>query len=74
MGFLGRLFGKSSSKSEQTIYGGDGLTAETAAIVNCASMSMANLIMDNFISKKHGKKDLDWKCILSGSLTVDGSS
>ena len=74
MGFLDRLFGKSSSKSEQTIYGGDGLTPETAAIVNCASLKMANLIMDNFISKKHGKKDHNWKWTVSCSLSVDGPS
>lgn len=47
-------------KGFKIILSGDGLTIETAAIPNCASLGMAKAIIDDFISKKHGQKNVDW--------------
>lgn len=63
MGFLKKLFGKKKEKehdSKPTIYGGDGTSINDLAIVNCASPQMAYAIIDNFISKRHGKNEDDW--------------
>jgi len=38
------------------LYGGDGLTAETAVIVNCASMATADTLINRFIAQKHGQQ------------------
>lgn len=63
MGLFDALFGKKSpSKSKlPPIYRGDGFSFQTPAIVNCASMSMANRLIDQFISQRHGQKDVDWE-------------
>jgi hypothetical protein len=66
MRFFERLFGKksppASAKEEiPPIYGGDARLAETAAIINCAAMSTAHILIDRFISELHGQKDSDWK-------------
>ena len=66
MGLFGKLFGKKSHSPEEMdkkppIYGGDATSAQTAAIINCASMGTANLLTDRFISERHGQKDADWK-------------
>ena len=65
MGLFGKLFGKKSPlpKNQDAftpIYGGDALSPQTAAIVNCASMPAANRLIDRFISERHGQKDIDW--------------
>ncbi len=38
-----------------SLYGGDGLTADTAVVVNCAAMTTAVDLMAYFISKRHGE-------------------
>lgn len=64
MGFLNALFGKKPSRPDYTkfpaIHGGDGLSPTTPAIINCASMSVANHLIDQFISKHHGEKNVNW--------------
>lgn len=57
MGLLSKLFG--SKKTERPddklpIYGGDGMSALSPAIINCASMDMAQHLMDKFISENFG--------------------
>ena len=44
-----------------TIYGGDALSVETPAIIKSASMFSANVLIDKFISERHGQKDTDWE-------------
>lgn len=63
MGFFEKLFGrkkKNDYDSKPAIYGGEGTSIGDLAIVNCASPQMAYAIIDNFISKRHGKKEEDW--------------
>lgn len=58
MGIFRRLFSgliKDKPSDKPPIYGGDGLSKESPAIVNCASMSMAQGLMDRFISEKCGE-------------------
>lgn len=59
VGFIARLLGK-KGKSEidqmPPIYGGDGLSERSPAIVNCASMRMAQALIDRFISEKWGQQ------------------
>lgn len=43
------------------VFGGDGSTAEDAVVINCASMGMANHLIDNWISDHHGEKGEDWE-------------
>lgn len=57
------LFGKSGKEKldeKPSAFGGDGTSPEEAVVINCASMSMANRIIDNFISDRHGEKGDDW--------------
>lgn len=57
------LFGKKSSSAKEEmppIYGGDAKAVETAAIINCAAMSTAHMLIDRFISELHGRKGSDW--------------
>ena len=61
MSIISRLFGnkkKSEHDDKPPIYGGDGLSDHSPAIINCASMEMAQALIDRFISEKCGK---DWK-------------
>jgi hypothetical protein len=44
-----------------TICGGDALSVETPATINCAAMSTAHLLINKFISERHGQKDTDWE-------------
>lgn len=58
MGIISQLFGgrsKQQHDDQPPIYGGDGLSDRSPAIVNCASMAMAQALIDGFISKKCGK-------------------
>ena len=60
---FGGLFGKSKKEkldAKPSAFGGDGTSPEEAVVVNCASMGMANRIIDNFISERHGEKGDDW--------------
>ena len=65
MGFFDSLFGKRSASKEANkqppIYGGDALSPNTAATINCASMDLANHLIDQFISERHGVMNEDWK-------------
>jgi hypothetical protein len=57
------IFGKSEKQKldeKPSTFGGDGTSPEEAVVVNCASMSMANRIIDDFISDRHGEKGGDW--------------
>ena len=61
MNFISRFFGskkKSEHDDKPPIYGGDGLSGHSPAIVNCASMGMARALIDGFISESCGK---DWE-------------
>ena len=62
MGLFDSLFGKKTPSQSKLppIHGGDGSSAQTPAVVNCASMSMANHLIDQFISLRHGPKDVSW--------------
>lgn len=64
MGILDRIFGKKpkARKADDAppMYGGDGSSAIEATVVNCASMSLANHLIDQFISERHGDKGADW--------------
>lgn len=66
MGLLDMLFGKKSLSLKEMdkmppIYGGDASSFQTAATINCAAMSTAHHLIDRFISKRHGQKDVEWK-------------
>ena len=65
MGIFSALFGKNPSRPDYSnlppIHGGDGLSSATSAVVNCASMSVANHLIDQFISERHGEKNLSWE-------------
>lgn len=56
MGLLTFLFGskKSNFDDKPPIYGGDGLSDSSPAIINCASMDMAQHLMDQFMAEKCG--------------------
>lgn len=59
MGLLGRItnaFRKEKPNDKPPIYGGDGLSNESPAIVNCASMGMAQALIDRFISERCGEE------------------
>jgi len=64
MGIFSRLFGnrlKPKDKDDAPpIYGGNGSSPDDAAVVNCASMSIAHHLIDKFISERHGEKAVDW--------------
>lgn len=65
MGIFSKIFGKSgsqnNSKKKPPIHGGNGTCKEDPAIINCTSLSTANMLMNRFISEKHGELDVDWK-------------
>lgn len=57
MGFFSKLLGsKKADRSDDKppIYGGDGMSAHSPAIINCASIGMAQRLMDKFITEKFG--------------------
>ncbi len=57
MSIISRLFGskrKNNHDDKPPIYGGDGLSDNSPAIVNCASMGMAKALIDGFISERCG--------------------
>ena len=66
MGLLDLFFGGKSPSPQDLdklppIHGGDALSPQTAAIVNCASMNLANILINSYITERHGKMDADWK-------------
>ena len=66
MGIFSSLFGGNQGKGNrsqpvQSLTGGDGTSLGSAVVVNCAGMSMANRLIDRFISERHGEKDSDWE-------------
>ncbi|HUH36500.1 MAG TPA: hypothetical protein VL027_01005 [Spongiibacteraceae bacterium] len=66
--FLTRLFRREKydpSGGHPPLYGGDGLTAQSPVIVNCASLSTAQSLMDKFISERCGDT---WERTLAASL------
>lgn len=79
MRFFSWLFGKKGEKRSRQdpdslppIYGGDGSTVTNAVIVNCASTDMANCLIDQFISQRHGKKGSDWNRTLEMFVDAEG--
>lgn len=57
MGIISRLFGgnnKPQDDDKPPIYGGDGLSDRSPAIINCASMAMAQALIDGFILERCG--------------------
>lgn len=54
-----KLFGSAKTPHPNTdqppVHGGDGLSAENPAIVNCASMGVANDLIERFISASCGE-------------------
>jgi hypothetical protein len=62
---------KSNKKEESPYLGGDGLSAENPVFINCASGSMAQHLIDRFISEKHGEKDSDWEMGISFTIDSD---
>ena len=77
MGLFDSLFGRKpvavAPAELPPIHGGDGTSSATPAIVNCASMSVADHLIDQFISERHGKKDADWKRGGEFFVSVPGS-
>jgi len=57
MSFWSNLFGGKSKSAEDNpaVYGGDGLTDETPAIINCGSMRVAQELMNQLITSHCGK-------------------
>ena len=64
MSFWNTLFGatrKVDSRNDMPpIYGGDGSSSTDAVVVNCASMAMANHLIDRWLSERHGEMGADW--------------
>jgi hypothetical protein len=56
---------------QHPLYGGDGLTSETAVVVNCASMATADTLINRFITQKHGQQG--WQRGLEMALTPASS-
>ena len=57
MSIISRFFGskkKDGYNDKPPIYGGDGLSDTSPVIINCSSMSMAQALIDSFISKQYG--------------------
>lgn len=55
MSFFSNLFGSKSKQNpndKPPVYGGDGLSADSPVIINCASMEMAFSLIDKFISQQ----------------------
>jgi len=67
MNLIRKLFGMKSSRSRLTVenkpavHGGDASSPSQAAVVNCASMAMANQLIVSYISERNGVIDVDWK-------------
>ncbi|MDC0662872.1 hypothetical protein [Marinobacter sp. SS21] len=60
---LGDLFGHGKFEDRTNlppIYGGNGYDADDPVVINCASMGMANMLIDRFISERHGRKNEEW--------------
>jgi hypothetical protein len=61
MGLLSKLIGlKKTSRPDDNppLYGGDGMSEHSPVIVNCASITMAQHLIDKFINEKCG---VDWR-------------
>lgn len=79
MGIFKKFFGKSESNKnplddKPPIHGGDGTTEENAAVINCASMRLANRLMNRFISERHGEFEKDWNRTIEFFLNSENSS
>jgi hypothetical protein len=58
MGIISQLLGGKSKErhdDQPPIYGGDGLSYRSPAIVNCASLGMAQVLIEGFISGRCGQ-------------------
>ena len=45
---------------ESPFSGGDGSDLSHAVVVNCASMTVANALIDGYVSERHGRPGDDW--------------
>lgn len=75
MGIL-NLFRKKPSKIKKEvdfkpILGGDGLTPQTALILNCSSMGVARHLINKFISENHGEINTGWKPTIEYFVTEE---
>lgn len=65
MGLFSKFFGGTKRTNplddKPDLYGGDGSSPAQAVVVNCAHMSMANHLIDRYISERHGQKDVNWE-------------
>lgn len=72
MNFLAKLFSRNKTKIQEEEFspykGGDGLSKDSPVFINCASIGMANFLIDRFISEKHGVKNSDWNQTMSMTL------
>ena len=60
MSFFSKLFKKSPQRTSPTshVHGGDGMSEYSPAIVDCSSPSLANRLIDRFITERCGN---DWE-------------
>ncbi len=77
MGILDFIFRKKSSKIKtdvdfKPILGGDGLSPQSALILNCSSMGVARHLINKFISDRHGEINIDWKPSIEYFVTAEG--
>ena len=74
MGIISRLFGgekKNEYDGKPPVHGGDGLTDRSPAIINCASMGMAQSLIDDFISEQC---DGEWERGMEFTLSAPDDS
>jgi hypothetical protein len=50
-----------ASVNKPAVSGGDASSKQSLAIINCSSPKLAYTLIYDFISKKQGQKDIDWK-------------
>ena len=56
-----RQLSVNTDREAPPIYGGDATGKDEPAIVNCASMGLANQLIDRFISERHGTQGEAWQ-------------
>jgi hypothetical protein len=60
--------------NQPKISGGDASSIQSLAIINCSSPKMAYTLIYDFISKKQGQKDTDWKEIERNLCSADNGN
>lgn len=76
MGIKEWLFGTKGTPhpdaDKPPMFGGDALTPQTAITVNCASMAMANSLITDFITERHGPEGQGWVDGIESFVRVEG--